>query len=286
MEKGELAEEGGSKNQNDSMALKIASLNSGSNGNCYYVGTEAGAVLVDAGLSCRETERRMRERELSMDSVKALVISHEHGDHVRGVIQLSKRHQLPVYISELTRRHARLLLYPHLARHFESGKAFMVEDLEIFPFKKFHDAADPHSFLIRRQGVCVGVFTDLGRVCDSLIEGFSVCHAAFLETNFEPQVLEEGPYPPFLKDRIRGGWGHLSNPEAARLVREHRSPHLSRLVLTHLSAKNNRPDLALSHFDFLGDDVEVFVASRYEASPVWEVTGELVGDHEKRTVSP
>lgn len=253
------------------MGLRMASLNSGSNGNCYYIGTEDSAVLVDAGISCRETERRMRQLDLHMESVKAIIISHEHGDHIRGVIQLSKRHQLPVYITDMTRRHSRLLIYAHLARSFESGRSFWVDDLEIHPFRKYHDAVDPHSFLIRSQGICVGVFTDLGRVCSSLTEGFSQCHAAFLESNFELDVLENGPYPPFLKERIRGGWGHLSNAEAALLVREHRAPWFSRLVLSHLSARNNHPDLALSHFDFLEGEVAVSVASRHAPTEVWEL---------------
>lgn len=257
------------------MVLKIASLNSGSNGNCYYVGHEKAGLLVDAGLSCRETEKRMRQLSLDIGTIKGILITHEHGDHIRGVTQLSKRHQIPVFISEGTRKYARILLYPHLANRFSTDTNFWIEDFEIIPFKKFHDAADPHSFLIRHAETCVGVFTDIGRVCDGLVSAFSQCHAAFLEANYETEMLDAGPYPAHLKKRIKGGWGHLSNEQAADLVREHRSSSLSQLVLTHLSATNNCPQRAAAHFASIDAEMKVYVASRFEASPIFSLDKNL-----------
>src|SRR6202012_5301045 len=144
------------------MSMFVASLNSGSNGNCYYVGNEHEAVLIDAGISCRETETRMRRLGLSMQKVKAIFISHEHSDHIRGVEVLAKKYDLPVYITELTHLHGRLFFSPHLVNRFIANVPVTIGSLQITAFSKWHDAADPHSFLINCNEVNVGVFTDLG----------------------------------------------------------------------------------------------------------------------------
>src|SRR5215471_14104873 len=130
------------------MTLYIASLNSGSNGNCYYIGNEEEAVLVDAGLSCRETERRMRRLGLPLGRVKAIFISHEHDDHIRGLDVLSQRYDLPVYISEPTLRECRFAPAPRLIRHFEADQPVNIGALSITAFSKAHDASDPYSFTV------------------------------------------------------------------------------------------------------------------------------------------
>src|SRR6187401_1470150 len=131
------------------MQLYITSLNSGSNGNCYYIGNETEAVLVDAGISCRETEKRMQRLGLTMDKVRAIFISHEHSDHIRGVEMLSKKYSLPVFITPKTLLYSRLNLAPHLVREFVAYEPVLLGGLSITAFPKFHDAADPHSFTIR-----------------------------------------------------------------------------------------------------------------------------------------
>lgn len=196
------------------MSLSIASLNSGSNGNCYYVGNGEEAVLIDAGLSCRETERRMARLGLRMSKVKAIFISHEHTDHIAGLAVLSKKFALPVYMTEA--------MIPYVARHLDSTRVrvFRSNDevatgaLRVKAFSKVHDACDPHSFVVQHDGVRVGVFTDLGQVCDNLVFHFRQCHAAFLEANYDAGMLASDPYPYHLKKRISGGNGHLSNTEA------------------------------------------------------------------------
>jgi len=130
------------------VSLYIASLNSGSNANYYYIGNGQEALLIDAGLSCRETERRMKQLRLAMGQVKALFVSHEHADHISGVPGIAKKYQLPVYITATTMRHANLPLDAAMVRSFKHGKAVSVGALSVLPFRKSHDAADPHSFMV------------------------------------------------------------------------------------------------------------------------------------------
>jgi len=213
------------------MSLIVTSLNSGSNGNCYYVGNNNEAVLVDAGISCREVETRMKRLGLELNKLKAIFVSHEHTDHIKGVQLLSKKYQLPVYITDATRRNGRLKLEKHLSKTFITTTQVSIGELTISAFNKFHDAADPYSFMISCSGINVGVFTDIGRPCANLIHYFKQCHAAFLESNYDEVMLENGNYPYYLKKRITGGLGHLSNTEALDLFRTHRSSSLSHLFL-------------------------------------------------------
>jgi phosphoribosyl 1,2-cyclic phosphodiesterase len=254
------------------MSLFIASLNSGSNGNCYYIGNADEAVLVDIGISCREVESRLRQLELDVKKIKAVFISHEHTDHIRGLELFSKKHDVPVYITDATRRHGRLKLQKHLSRTFSSVTPTTIGRLSITAFNKFHDAADPYSFTISFDTVQIGVFTDIGRPCSNLIHHFKQCHAAFLESNYDEVMLQNGKYPYHLKKRITGGLGHLSNDEALELFRKHRSPQLTHLFLSHLSQNNNCPRLVQQLFDAHADGVKMIVASRHEASPVYHIS--------------
>ncbi len=244
------------------MTLYIASLNSGSNGNCYYIGNGRESVLIDAGIPCRETERRMRRLGLSLSTVKAIFISHEHDDHIRGLEVLSKRYQLPVHISDATRQQLRLSLEPQLIRPLDPNRPVTLDTLTITAFPKTHDASDPCSFVVSSPTVRIGIFTDLGVVCEQLIHHFRQCHAAFLETNYDEQLLDSGRYPHFLKNRIRGGFGHLSNRQALDLFVRHRPAYMSHLFLSHLSRDNNRPELVRSLFEDKAAGTTIVVASR------------------------
>jgi phosphoribosyl 1,2-cyclic phosphodiesterase len=256
------------------MALHITSLNSGSNGNCYYVGNNNAAVLVDVGISCREVEKRMKKLGLPLKNVKAIFISHEHGDHIKGVTTLANKYQLPVYISTLTAKNGPRLI-SHLSKSFVANEQILIDDLVITPFSKKHDAIDPYSFIIEQNNVCVGVFTDIGICCENVISYFKKCNAIFLEANYDENMLENGRYPIHLKNRIRGGQGHLSNKEAVQLFVEHRSENLSHLVLSHLSKENNTPELAKELFLPHANQTLIKVASRYEATEVFTITNGL-----------
>jgi len=254
------------------MALFITSLNSGSNGNCYYVGNHEDAILVDAGISCREIERRMARLDLSMSSVKALFISHEHTDHISGAAVLSRKYRLPVYITPSTIRQAKIHIEKSLQQTFTSDEAIKVGSLSVTPFVKHHDAIDPFSFMITCNDIKVGVITDIGKVCERVIHYFRQCHACFLETNYDEKMLDEGGYPIFLKQRIRGGKGHISNAQALELFLQHKPAFMSHLLLSHLSKHNNCPELVLDLFKQHADNVNVVVASRYNETEVYTVT--------------
>lgn len=253
------------------MSLFISSINSGSNGNCYYVGNSKDAVLIDVGLSCREIEKRMLRSGLSIHKVRAIFISHEHIDHIRGVEVLSKKYDLPVYINEKTLCNGRVKLVDERVRSFNADEAVAIGSLNVIPFFKSHDAVDPHSFTVECNGIRVGVFTDIGTVCEKLIDHFSRCHAAFLEANYCDDMLENGRYPIYLKNRIRSNHGHLSNAQALELFKTHKSEFLSHLFLAHLSKENNSPELVHDLFSAHAASTKVMVASRYEESAVYRI---------------
>ena len=251
------------------MSLYISSLNSGSNGNCYYIGNNKEAVLIDAGISCREIEKRMKRLGLSMSVVKAIFVSHEHGDHIAGIPTLSRKYQLPVYITRNTFRSAFISIEKHLIRSFLPNKVITIGDLAVLAFSKSHDAIDPHSFIVSGPEVTVGVFTDLGFSCPNIISHFSQCNAVFLEANYCEEMLTNGGYPISLKKRISSDGGHLSNTQALELFTSHRGQQLSHLVLSHLSKNNNSPELVSRLFNEKAGATKIIVASRYRESPLY-----------------
>lgn len=253
------------------MSLFISSLNSGSNGNCYYVGNETEAILVDAGISCREIEKRMKRLGLPIEKVKAVFISHEHSDHIKGLPVLVKKYRLPVYITDATRRHGRLEFEINLVNLFKAHEEINIGNLSVTAFPKFHDASDPYSFVISCNKVHVGVFTDIGKPCKNVIQYFKRCHAAFLEANYDEEMLANGNYPYHLKKRISGGLGHLSNNEALQLFVNHRSHLMTHLLLAHLSQNNNSPELVEALFNAHAENVKITVASRFSETEVFHI---------------
>ncbi|MBC7849798.1 MAG: MBL fold metallo-hydrolase [Chitinophagaceae bacterium] len=254
------------------MSLFITSLNSGSNGNCYYVGNGKEAVLVDVGISCREVEKRMKRLGLDIYSVKAIIVSHEHSDHITGVPGLCKKFHFPVYITAATLQSGSIPIARELVHSFRAHESISVGELTVTAFPKFHDAIDPHSFIISGNGINVGVFTDIGSCCKHVSAHFSKCHAVFLESNYCEDLLQKGSYPYYLKERIRGGRGHLSNKQALEIFNRYKTEKLTHLVLSHLSKNNNDPQLVERIFAEHAGNVKVVVASRYQETPVYCVT--------------
>ncbi|MBA4168272.1 MAG: MBL fold metallo-hydrolase [Chitinophagaceae bacterium] len=254
------------------MPVFITSLNSGSNGNCYYVGNENEAILVDVGISCREVERRMQRLGLDMHKLRAIFISHEHSDHISGLAVTANKYKLPVYITGQTFRSAGLRIGNELVISFNAVLPVVIGNLSVKAFQKYHDATDPHSFVVSSSsGVSVGVFTDIGNPCKELVYHFRQCHAAFLESNYDEEMLMNGKYPYFLKKRIRGGLGHLSNAQAFQLFVDHRPEYMTHLLLAHLSKENNCPKLVEELFRSNAGDTHIIVASRYQETPVFEI---------------
>jgi phosphoribosyl 1,2-cyclic phosphodiesterase len=253
------------------VSLYISSLASGSNGNCYYIGNDHEAILVDAGISCRETELRMKRIGLSMRKVRAIFISHEHTDHTRGAEVISRKFRIPVYLTAKTHSNSKLWLDPELLKFFSPYAPVRFGELTVHAFPKQHDASEPHSFTVEGNGITAGVFTDIGITCEHVTRHLSHCHAAFLESNYDEKMLEEGSYPNYLKKRIRGDYGHLSNRQALELFTNFRSPFMSLLILSHLSAHNNSPQLVEELFTRHAYGIRIVVASRYQESELFTI---------------
>ncbi len=258
------------------MSLYITSLNSGSNGNCYYIGNRHEAVLIDAGISCRETEKRIARSGLSFSNIKAVFITHEHSDHTKGVEVIARKYRIPVYITAATLDNSSLKLDAGLIKPFDAYAPVQIGELSVKAFPKLHDAREPHSFTITGNGITIGVLTDIGAACENVIHNFSKCHAAFLEANYDEVMLDEGSYPLFLKNRIRSGEGHLSNLQALELFNSHRPAFMSHLLLSHLSEHNNRPELVEDLFLKHAGGTNITIASRYAESAVYCITGASV----------
>lgn len=254
------------------MQLKFASLNSGSNGNCYYIGNDEHAILIDAGLSRRETERRMQRLNLRLDKVRAIFISHEHIDHVRGVEGISKRYDIPVYMTTASKANSQIYIPPDLIRDFKPETEIAAGDFTITAFTKKHDAADPHSFIVTQNGIVVGVMTDIGAACDRVEHYIRKCHALLLESNYDHEMLMNGRYPYPLKQRVSSDEGHLSNNQALELIKNFGSENLRLLLLGHLSKDNNREALVREAFAEFSDRMIVEIASRYNESRVYSLT--------------
>ncbi len=227
--------------------VKLCILASGSTGNCMFVGTPATRLLVDAGLSARETAARLEAIGEPVAGIQGICLTHEHGDHIAGLAALHTRAGLPLYANAETIRAIcedepmRRLRW----RVFSTGSDFAVGDLEVSPFSVPHDACDPVGFVIRAGAVRIGIVTDLGSGTQLVRERLRLCQVVIVEANHDRMLLTDARRPWALKQRIVGRHGHLSNADAAALLAEIAHPGLRRVYLTHLSQDCNRPALAL-----------------------------------------
>ena len=231
--------------QGDGRRLSVSVLASGSRGNATYISDGRTAILIDAGLSGVEIQRRMARKGLDPSSLDAILVSHEHADHIHGVGVLSRRFGLTVYINDGTRQASENALGKLSGfSPFSCGHAFTIGSLAIHPFSISHDAEDPAGFTISCNGGKVGVATDLGIATGVVKTHLQACDILILEANHDPQMLIDGPYPWPLKQRIRGRSGHLSNDDTALLLEVLQHDRLAHVILAHLSEENNTPDKA------------------------------------------
>jgi phosphoribosyl 1,2-cyclic phosphodiesterase len=219
-------------------------LASGSKGNAVYIESGQSRILIDAGLSATELRRRLAGIGVSADDLHAILVTHEHGDHCRGVGVLARRHRVPVYLHPATHGALPLLgTIPEL-REFEVGRTIGLRDLQIYPFQVTHDAAAPVGFTIDTPEGKIGLATDLGLATRLVTEQLKDCRVLILESNHDEQLLLSGPYPWHLKQRIRGHHGHLSNTASAQLLSALLWEGMESVFLAHLSEVNNQPQLA------------------------------------------
>lgn len=252
--------------------MRVISLQSGSNGNCIYV--EAGGVRLffDAGISGATAAERLAEHGRDIRGVDALIISHDHSDHIRGAGIFQRKFGIPLYVTERTLAAARARC--SLGKigeicHFRSGASIRIGGVTVQTVPTPHDGQDGTVFVVDDGSRRLGIMTDLGHVFADLGRLIASCDAVLLESNYDPVMLANGRYPRYLKDRIRGPRGHISNREAAELLAAAAGPRLRRAVLGHLSEENNSPDVALrTHREVLGETLPLCVASRYGVSEV------------------
>ncbi|MDO9243542.1 MAG: MBL fold metallo-hydrolase [Rhodocyclaceae bacterium] len=227
--------------------IRFASLGSGSKGNALLVESGRTRVLVDCGFGQRETALRLARLGVEPASVDAVLVTHEHADHVGGVARCATRFGWTVHASHGTAAAARQLAEVAV-RRFDSHASFAIGDLEIHPYPVPHDAREPTQFVFSDGARRLGLLTDTGAITPHIVAMLTECAALVLEANHDAEMLTNGCYPPQLKRRIAGGFGHLDNTAAAGLLRTLGSARLKHVVAAHLSAENNSPDLARTAF--------------------------------------
>jgi len=228
------------------LSVRVSVLGSGSKGNCTLVATDRTRLLVDAGFSKKSIYNRLAAVGESPDKIDALIISHEHVDHVSGLKALAVHLKIPVYITAATRQATPWDPRLKAVETITAGEKFTIGDITVSPFSIPHDAVDPVAFTFQAEGIKVGVVTDLGYVTELVKQHLQGCHCLILESNHDLEMLKVGPYPWFVKQRVMGRQGHLSNHATADFLTEDYDGAAQVLVLAHLSEKNNHPGLA--HF--------------------------------------
>ncbi|NOZ24162.1 MAG: MBL fold metallo-hydrolase [Planctomycetes bacterium] len=253
--------------------MLTCSLNSGSNGNCIYVEKGSTRLLLDAGISGKQAELRLRELGRDIRDVTALFLSHDHRDHTYAAGVYQRKFHLPVHMTSPTyERIQEGLGAVSDVRFFRAGERVAIGDLDIETIRTPHDGVDGVIFVVTDGRRRIGIFTDLGHPFDALADALRDMDFVYMESNYDPEMLECSSYPEDVKARIRGSGGHLSNGEAAELVRECSSDRLRGLVLSHLSEENNHSSLALqAHRWALKRDIALSVASRYERTGMFRV---------------
>jgi phosphoribosyl 1,2-cyclic phosphodiesterase len=223
--------------------MRFASLGSGSRGNATLVAWDSGALLVDCGFSIRETEARMARLAATPSDLSGILVTHEHSDHIKGVAPLARRYRLPVYMTPGTYRARDLGELPDV-RLIHGYTPFDLDGVAVTPVAVPHDAREPAQFVFDHRGLRLGLLTDLGSITPHVEASYQRCDAMLLESNHDPAMLASGEYPPMLKRRVGGPWGHLSNQQAAGFLERMDCARLRHLVMAHISQKNNSLELA------------------------------------------
>lgn len=250
-------------------AIRFASLGSGSRGNATLIEKNTTRILIDCGFGVKDARTRLERLGLSLEDLDGVLVTHEHGDHIGGVGRIARASGMPVFCSHGTYLTDRLGKVPDL-RLISSHKKLAIGDLEIEPVPVPHDAKEPIQYIVGDGDTRLGVLTDLGSITPHIRHCYARCDALILETNHDPQMLQHGPYPPKLKRRVGGAYGHLSNGQAQALLSDLQHDKLQHVVAAHISDKNNTELLAkesLAHI--LGCDAEEIPAIDQEEGLHW-----------------
>ncbi len=265
--------------------LKFISFGSGSSGNCYYLGTATDGLLIDIGVGIRTLKKNARDYGVSLASVRKILITHDHADHIKSVGSFSHDYNVPVYATEkvhdgidtnycvqrkLTSEHRKMIV---------PDETFVLGDFKITPFFVPHDASENMGYEIEAEGVTFVIITDAGSVTEEMKEHIANANYLVFEANHDVEMLQSGPYPQYLKSRILSPIGHLSNTDCGKTLAENMTEKLKHVWLCHLSEENNHPELARktveatlrSHGIIPGKDIQLEVLKRKVPSEVYQL---------------
>ncbi|MEO1573470.1 MAG: MBL fold metallo-hydrolase [Pseudomonadota bacterium] len=254
------------------MSLRYAYLGSGSRGNSAIITDGDVTVMLDCGFSLKEAERRLERLDIDPRQIDALLVTHEHADHIAGVGAFARRHETAVYLTDGTRASGRTGDLP-VAESVYFDDPIRIGGLTVLPVPVPHDAREPVQYVFEAAGRKLGILTDLGHITPVVRDAFAACDALVVECNHDLDMLAEGPYPPALKQRVGGHYGHLNNAQAADLLAKSELGRLQHVLAVHVSEKNNTPDLARDALCEAADTVEldIAVACQDQGSPWREI---------------
>ena len=265
--------------------LRFISFGSGSSGNCYYLGTATDGLMIDIGVGIRTLKKYCKDYGIQLQSVKHLLVTHDHADHIKSVGAFSYEYHVPVYATKavhvgidhnycITRK-----VSDEMKRYVEPGKPFTVGAFHVRPFAVPHDASENVGYEIQAEGVSLVIMTDAGSVTEEMKETIARANYLVIEANHDEEMVESGPYPPYLKKRILSPSGHLSNADCGKVIAENMTESLRHVWLCHLSEENNHPELARKTVETIlrsygivpGKDVELDVLRRQLPTGVFEL---------------
>jgi len=264
------------------MKLFFISLASGSSGNCYYLGTDSYGILIDAGIGVRTIKKALKDRGIDFSRIVGVLITHDHADHIKSVGGLGEKCNLPVYATEDVHngieknRYVEETLY-RSRKVIQKENPFNVRDFKITAFDVPHDSTDNVGYYIEYGEHKFTIATDVGHITDTIAKYICKANRLIMEANYDEEMLKHGSYPDFLKERVSGPKGHLSNREAAEFIATHYSPQLKDVWLCHLSKDNNHPELLYKTIDYrlhqegirVGKDISIHVLKRNTPSEIY-----------------
>ncbi len=247
------------------MKIRFMSLGSGSSGNCYYLGTETYGIFIDAGVGIRTIKKICKDHTLSLETIKAVFVTHDHADHIKAVGHLAGKHHIPIYTTPeihfgINRSYCMTEKLSQESKRFvEKEETMQLEDFRITPFEVPHDGTDNVGYCIEIGGLTFSFLTDIGHLTETAKQYIQKADYLILEANYDENMLQMGPYPQHLKARIAGPNGHMSNHEMANYLASELPPKLKHLWLCHLSKDNNHPDLALKTVEIALKEKQIIV---------------------------
>jgi phosphoribosyl 1,2-cyclic phosphodiesterase len=234
--------------------MEVCALSSGSSGNCYFAGNSKEGILIDAGISCKKMEERMSQIGKDPSKIKGIFITHEHSDHKKGADVFARKFNVPIFATKKLVQNHFLCSNENLVQTIKNDETIIMNNIEVRAFPKVHQAIEPIGFTLKSKNgrEKVSIITDAGHACENIKIEVSETDVLFLESNHDEEMLENGPYPYFLKKWVRSDTGHLSNKQSAICMIENAKSKLRELILSHISENNNTNEIAMkTHTDFI-----------------------------------